>query len=229
MENEPEVIRQEMEDKRTELTEKLETLEERVMKTASAISETVKNVEEGVEGTAESIKDAFQNVKDTVKESLNFSAHVERHPLGMVGGAIGVGFLTGFLLPGGRRRNRGWGGRSRETPFARYAASTTAPEPPAQTSGLMSALQHGWSRLKDTALGYLFEVVGNTVEQAVPSNLGPQLRSIVDEISTHMRGGGAHVESGTSQFASTQGTWGGEQSGVSHEPNGRTPWEPAGR
>ena len=48
MDNEPEVIRQQMEEHRTALTEKLEQLEDRVLGVATAVSETVENVKNEV-------------------------------------------------------------------------------------------------------------------------------------------------------------------------------------
>ena len=71
MENEPEVIREQMQETRTGLAEKLEALEERVMGVATAVSETVENVKEGVEGTVESVKETVSETVETVKDTFN--------------------------------------------------------------------------------------------------------------------------------------------------------------
>jgi ElaB/YqjD/DUF883 family membrane-anchored ribosome-binding protein len=113
MENEPEVIRQEMQQTRNSLTEKLEALEQHVLGTVqsatSAVHETVSSVKGAVEDTVTSVKssidETMSTVKssiggtvDTVKETFDLELQVQRHPWLMVGGSVGAGYLGGKVM-----------------------------------------------------------------------------------------------------------------------------------
>jgi len=124
MDNEPEVIKQQMDETRSALTEKIEQLEKQVTETVqdatSAVSETVDSVKQAVQETVDTVKDTVQGTVETVKETvhdtvetvkdtLDLPKQVKRRPWVMVAGATALGFLGGYLLaPSGRER------RSRE-------------------------------------------------------------------------------------------------------------------
>jgi len=112
MENE-EVIRHQMEETRTSLTEKLETLEDKlistVQETTSAVNETVatvkETVHEGVEAVhetvanvKESIQEGAEAVKETVTDWFDIKSHVEQHPWFMLGGSVVAGFVLGNVI-----------------------------------------------------------------------------------------------------------------------------------
>jgi len=119
MENE-DVIRHQMEETRTSLTEKLETLENKVVETVqeatSAVSETVASVKgtvqdtvatvqsavTSVQDTVGSVKDSMKEgvtaVKETVQDMFDISGHMERHPWAMMGGSMAVGFCLGNIF-----------------------------------------------------------------------------------------------------------------------------------
>lgn len=114
MADEPEVIRDQMQETRTALTEKLEALEQTVAQTVqnttTAVSETVQSVKDAVEETVGTVKDTVQQTVDTVsgaaqttaetvKETFNLSRQVERHPWMMMFGSVAVGYLVGRMLP----------------------------------------------------------------------------------------------------------------------------------
>ena len=69
MENE-DVIREQMEDTRTSLTEKLETLESQVASTVQGATTNVAETVEAVKETVEAVKDTVQQTVTTVKESV---------------------------------------------------------------------------------------------------------------------------------------------------------------
>lgn len=114
MENEPEVIRDQLQDTRTALTEKLEALEQTVARTVEnttrPVVETVQSVTEATKETVGAVKDTVQQLRDTVtggvektvetvKETFNISRQVQRHPWGMMLGSAAAGYLLGRLLP----------------------------------------------------------------------------------------------------------------------------------
>lgn len=112
MENE-EVIRQQMEETRTSLTDKLETLENKVAGTVEeatcAVSETVAVIKDTVQDTVATVKDSVHDTVSSVKETMHdgvetvkdwfdLSAHFQEHPCLMFGGSVALGFLLERLL-----------------------------------------------------------------------------------------------------------------------------------
>ena len=76
MDQEPDLIRRQIDETRSSLTDKLETLE-------GQVRETVQNVKERVE---------------SVKRSVNLKYQVEQHPWAMIGGMALAGFAFGTLV-----------------------------------------------------------------------------------------------------------------------------------
>jgi len=111
-EPEPEVIRQQMDETRTALTEKIEKLEQQVIGTVqeatTAVAETVGTVKEAVQDTVASVKETVSETVETVKETFDLPRQVEKRPWTMMLGSAALGFLGGYLLGGGREQ------RSRE-------------------------------------------------------------------------------------------------------------------
>lgn len=91
MEDQAELIKQQMQDKRAELSEKLGQLEQKVTgnlsSASNSVTETVQNVQESVQETVDSVKQAF-----------DLSSHVREHPWVAVGGAVLVGYLAHEFL-----------------------------------------------------------------------------------------------------------------------------------
>lgn len=117
MDQEPDVIRQNIEETRSSLAQKIETLEQEVIGTVkgatAAVAETVESVKETVASTVENVKDQVESTVETmkgtvtdtvesVKETFDVRTQVCRHPWGMVGGSFAAGLLTGYLLPSSR-------------------------------------------------------------------------------------------------------------------------------
>jgi len=122
MANEPEVIRQQMEETRSDLQTKLETLEQQVKDTVQeateAVSDTVATVKETVKETVETVKETVEETVESVKETFNLTRQVQAHPWPAFACATLVGFVGSRLLL--RWRAQG------ETPAA---APTLLPRP----------------------------------------------------------------------------------------------------
>jgi len=118
MDDEPEVIRQQMEVTRNDLTQKIEALEHQVVgtvqNTTQAVTETVESVKDAVQETVcavkESVSDTVGTMKETVsdtvssvKEALDLRGYVEQYPWASFGAAVAAGFAGGLLLEGGHR------------------------------------------------------------------------------------------------------------------------------
>jgi len=106
MENETDVIRQQMLETRTALSEKLEALQEQVLSTVEgttkSVTDTVQTVQEAVQDTVSTVSETVQGTVETVKDTFDISQHVQKHPWLMVGGAIALGYLGGRLMENGR-------------------------------------------------------------------------------------------------------------------------------
>jgi len=148
MENE-DVIREQMEETRTSLTDKLEKLEQKVVTTVedttSAVTDTVMAVKETVEDTTSAVTDTVAQVKDSVAETVSTVSDtvkgglttvrdffsIRKNPWVGMGGSILAGFLAGKLLFPPRRdpiqglASVGGHAVTSSPPSAAAAASTT--------------------------------------------------------------------------------------------------------
>jgi ElaB/YqjD/DUF883 family membrane-anchored ribosome-binding protein len=108
-EHEMSMIRNQMDETRSSLTDKLEQLERQVTDTVQGAADTVENMKHAVEDTVSTVKSTVEETVSTVKTSLNdtmhavgeafsLSHHVEQHPWAMMAGATAVGFVGGYLL-----------------------------------------------------------------------------------------------------------------------------------
>lgn len=101
------MIREQMEETRTSMTEKLETLENKVADTVqeatSAVSETVTTVKDSIQDTVAAVTGTVQDTVTTVKDTLHEGVEsvksmfdvphlVEQHPWSAVACSLAVGF-----------------------------------------------------------------------------------------------------------------------------------------
>jgi len=166
MENNPEVIRREMQDTRNALTDKLEALEQHVLGTVQnatcAVQETVTQVKDAVQGTVctvkESIHDTVGTVKESmddtigsVKETLDLELQVRRHPWTMIGGAVCAGYVGGKLLQQlGAPSNRQYHAPPAYAPAASFtspgASDDRVAERMATSARSNGSSTHGWGQ-----------------------------------------------------------------------------------
>jgi len=100
-ESAPEVIRQQMEETRSQLSEKLEILETQITDTVQSTSNAVSDTVDAVRDTVDSVTESVQDTMHSVGEALNLRLQAERHPWLVFGGAIAAGFVaSGYLFPG---------------------------------------------------------------------------------------------------------------------------------
>jgi ElaB/YqjD/DUF883 family membrane-anchored ribosome-binding protein len=193
MENQPALIRQEMQQTRTALTEKLETLEQQVLGTAqsatAAVQETVATVKDAVQGTVHSVKDSIDDTVGTVKETFDLEQQVQRHPWVMLGSAVGVGFLSGRLLqslaPPPLRAVQGLAPAAQ-----RIAAPPESKRPAAETARptLLARFEPEIDKLRGLAISAVFNVVKDVVKPHVPRSVEPQLVEILDSVMRKLGG-----------------------------------------
>ncbi len=210
MENQPEMIRSEMQRTRTALTEKLEALEQCVLGTVQctthAVQETVTAVKDTIEDTMCTVKHSVGDTVETVKQSFDLELQAQRHPWAMVGSAVCAGYLGGLVvhqLAQGHAPVQG--PPAQETPNERVTERWSEPAkvapaaetPPAQS---LAPRQNTWAqslvtnfepeidKLKGLAIGALFNVVKGLLHPYVPRNVEPQVVEMVDSVTRKMGG-----------------------------------------
>jgi ElaB/YqjD/DUF883 family membrane-anchored ribosome-binding protein len=200
--DEPEVIRQQMEETRASLTEKLETLEQQVVDTVqgatTAVTETVESVKEAVQETVETVKDTFQGTVETVKDTFDLRRQVDQHPWLMVGGAAALGYAAGSLLPRaetGRRDFRHHASLLHSNGgVRRHAADEAIPPPqarpaePSRLSSLAGTFGPEIDRLKGLAIGALMGLVRDMVARSAPPSLSSQLTDVMNDFTLKLGG-----------------------------------------
>lgn len=239
MADETEVIRQQMEETRTSLSEKLEALE-------GQVASTVKDTTESVTETAQAVTQTVQSVT----EFFDIGGHVERHPWAMMGGGLVLGYTLGCLLAPGREADRS----DRAPPWAGYTGPPSGParegtgsalaggmsraseHPPSQAAeqpsiigdamkSFMGSFGPVFDQLKGLAIGAATGVAGEMLVKSLPGDLGKNLSGIVDEVTRSLGGhvlrpqgdqaAGAHGPEGSPQ--ATAQTHQGAGPGESHK------------
>jgi hypothetical protein len=206
MDNEAEVTLEQMEETRGALSEKLETLGQQVV-------DTVQGATTAVAETVENVKDAVHDTVETVKDTFDLHLQVKRHPWGMLGGALALGWLGGYLLLRHRSDRPGANAQSelasRASPqFATQGngvaqAPRFAQEAPAKMpvqNGTPSASEGGWlsgvnrrfgeeiTKVKGLAIGTVLSGVRDLFIPSLPDHLKPGLAGVMDSITVKLGG-----------------------------------------
>jgi ElaB/YqjD/DUF883 family membrane-anchored ribosome-binding protein len=208
MDNEPEVIRQQMEDTRTALQDKLETLEQHVTQTvqgaADAATETVQSVKDAVQETVATVKDTVQDTVVSVKRTFDLNAHVQKHPWAMFVGAVAAGYVATRLLAPSRPGDTATA--PAETPPAPAVIGISTPAPASskhrngkhhhdaarEKPGLLAAASKRYgeelTKLQSLAVGMLGAVVREVLTSAAAPPVAEQITEILDGVTEKMGG-----------------------------------------
>lgn len=201
------LIREQMEESRTALSEKLETLEQKVSDTvqgaAAAVNETVETIKETVYTVKETVQDTVSAVKGsvqegvaTVKDWMDLRAHVEHCPWTMTGGAVLVGYLLGSMFnqrpaptappdrPQGEGMRNGNGRRLHATVHPRPKRHAE----PQGMRGYLAEFAPEIEQLKALALGTLLSTAREMIVQVIPEHLGHEVGEIVDSVTRKVGG-----------------------------------------
>jgi len=211
MDNETEVIKTQMLETRTALTEKLEALEDRVAttvkETTQAVEDTVGAVKEAVEDTVHTMKDTVQGTVDSVKETVNETVESVKttfdlqhqfteRPWLMLGGAVVVGYLGATLLEGAagnKKSSNGWapiqghGGQPEERYRPAEAPQARSSEPSLWDKAL-DAFGPAISKIEGLAIGAATGVLGKMILNAAPEALRGQLGDVITDLTTGLGG-----------------------------------------
>jgi len=194
VDNELEVIRHQMEEKRASLAEKLGVLEDEVLQTVHQATAAVSNTVQGVTDAVDTVKETVEQTVESVKESLDFREAIRQHPWTAVGVSFAAGVAGGLLLESGPPqrgssrpaypRTNGFSPESSSrAPGNGASASSSAP-----TSSLGSAGAEVFQTIKGMAIGTLMGVLNKVVGDAVPASLKPDVSRMFEEVNTHLGG-----------------------------------------
>jgi ElaB/YqjD/DUF883 family membrane-anchored ribosome-binding protein len=174
-EPDPEVIREQIDETRSALTEKLELLE-------AEVKDTVETAKETVQGTIDTVKETVQDTVDTVKRTFDLPYQVEQRPWLMMGLSLAAGVAAGVLI-GGRRpaSDRMVSGMSLSymspgpPPAYGHNGPASRPAEPARPGffdKLAGQLGVEFEKAKDLAIDAMVGVVSEVARKSIPAVAG---------------------------------------------------------
>lgn len=201
MENEPEMIRHQMEETRASLQDKLETLEQQVTETvqnaAEAATETVQSVKEAVQETVETVRGTVEETVHSVKDTFDLHKQVNDHPWIALTGAAAAGFVAARLLypqlpqPFFTSEPMMAGPAAPEVPEP-HRNGSTASSGDSHGSGLFSGLfQHygdELAKLRALGVGVAAAAIREMLVTSMAPALAQQVGEIVDSLTVKIGG-----------------------------------------
>jgi ElaB/YqjD/DUF883 family membrane-anchored ribosome-binding protein len=196
--DQPEVIRQQMEDTRTSLAEKIEKIEEEVVdkvtETTTAVADTVESVKDAVSETVETVKETVQESVQAVKNTFDLPRQMDRHPWLFVGASVGVGFLGGRLLDRTVAYRRPAASvpeavSPRESWNAPPPSSTPrTPEKPSWLGTVANQFEPEIARLKSLIIGTAIGLARDAVVPSLPEELRPKVTELANDFTAKLGG-----------------------------------------
>lgn len=167
----PDMIRQQMEETKSQLSDKLESLEQQVSDTVQSTGTAVNATVEAVHDTVDSVTGAVQEAVQFITNAFDIRRQVERNPLVVVGGAFVLGYLAiGFM----KSRTRQPQGQSATLPVPYQPSNGEVARTTAETASAMAAAYESgrnsssWILLREQALTSAIDIVRTLATQAVP-------------------------------------------------------------
>ena len=211
MDDDPEVIRHQMEETRSSLTDKIERLEqtvtEKVQTTTAAVTDTVESVRGAVRDTVDTVRGTVTGTVETVKETFDIPRYFREYPWAAFGAALGAGFAGGVAL-GTSARARGdriatlhsrgqvplsSGPPSHNGGTRKRSAATSFTAPPAHAapgwaSEVSAKFGDELGKLKGVALGAVFGLVRDWIGRSAPGDVGQRIAEVIDDVTRKFGG-----------------------------------------
>jgi hypothetical protein len=200
MADNPEVIREQMEETRWQLSDKIEALEQQVTDTVRATTETVSETVEAVKQTVEHVTDAVQETFHSVGEVFDLRLQTERHPWLVFGGSVTLGYLAAQLLDkSGEMGSALEGEQAAWSPTYEAPGSTVngyQPEQLSRSQPKVGATQGGFSnwlgdhlgRFKGLAIGSFMGVLRDLAKEALPESIADRMTEEIDNLTRDLGG-----------------------------------------
>jgi ElaB/YqjD/DUF883 family membrane-anchored ribosome-binding protein len=193
VDNELEVIRHQMEEKRASLAEKLGVLEDEVLQTVHQATAAVSNTVQDVTDAVDTVKQTVEQTVESVKESLDFRDAIRQHPWTALGVSFAAGFAGGYMLESPSWQGVREAGRHPQTngfSSESYRASTSGGTESSSslTSSLGSAGAEALQNIKGMAIGTLMGVLGKLVGDVVPESMKTDVNRVFEDFNTRLGG-----------------------------------------
>jgi hypothetical protein len=188
------MIRRDIEQTRSALTEKLETLEHEVRGAVQETRDAVTGTVNSVKGTVDSVKGSVEGAITSVKQTFDVKRQVRQHPWPMMGASVLTGVVIGAYLPSPASIRRG----SRAEPERRRLEAeprrefARSEEPPARgpswLSNLLQRFQPELQKIEGIAIGAALNLVGESLKGTLPPSLEPQVQDVIQSITRKVAG-----------------------------------------
>jgi hypothetical protein len=189
------MIRRDIEQTRSALTEKLETLEHEVRGTAQEARDAVTGTLNSVKGTVDSVKGSVEGAVESVKQTFDVKRQVRRHPWPMMGASVLTGVVIGAYLPSPasiRRRSGSVEPEPRRLEPEPRREFTRGEEPaarkPSWLSNLLQRFQPELQKIEGLAIGAALNLVGESLKGTLPPSLEPQVQDVIQSITRKVTG-----------------------------------------
>ncbi len=195
MDQEPDVIRRQIGETRSALTEKLETLE-------CQVRETVTSAKTSVDETIENVRSTVRDTVEGVKQTLDITYQTRRHPWALFGGSVAAGFLVGTYLhrPSHSRRPLELPRTTNGNGFRSMATAEPAPAPretyqEESKPGFLSDLLHQFDdeiqTAKQVAIGAAVGWLRDMAKESLPQ-LAPHIDEVMNSAAIKLGGKPIH-------------------------------------
>jgi len=192
MDQETELIRQQMRETRESISEKVDALEQHVLSTihdaTDSVTSTVETVRDAVQGTVHSVTDSVEQTVEAVKKALDIRRHVERHPWGMLAGAMLAGYFGGRLLAASQPLGiKEFSSRSEYVPTVpvqreanRLESGKSEGDCREQTG---ERFEPAVGKLKKLAINASAGLIGDMILSAVSPSMRNEVAAVIDEFA----------------------------------------------
>jgi len=173
-----------MEETRATLTDKLQVLEEKVVSTVEGAASTVTN-------TVQEVQEKVHSSLVTVRDFFDVRAHVQDNPWAMMGGAVAVGFIGGWLLRGsnGRRHEHAAAPAPIRFPSeARGNGQAAKEEKPSWLASIASHFAPELEQVKGMAIGTVGGLIRDVLTRAIPETMKSRTAEMMDNLTEKLGG-----------------------------------------
>jgi hypothetical protein len=174
------VMRQQMDDTKLQLSEKLDSLEQQVSNTVQSTGTAVNATVEAVQETVETVTGAVQDAVQSVSNAFDLPRQINRHPWLALGGSFALGCLAVEYLNRSAKRSRqppeAIATSAPVADDAGHGIEETAGQNTATAAALAGAYEAGlnssaWHQLRRAAVGAFLVIAQDVAVRAVPQVL----------------------------------------------------------
>lgn len=163
MNDTPEIIRQQMEETKTQLSEKLGSLEHQVSQTVRSTGTAVNATVGAVQETVETVTGAVHDAVRSVSNALDVRRQIDKHPWLFFGGSVAVGYLAVEYFAASAKKPETPETAHRPRPAGDFGSYRQGP-----SVAYARSMNSFWFELRGAAIGALVGVVQDVASRAVP-------------------------------------------------------------